>query len=166
MTAPMLTQASELVIMRLVHIALWSKPLPDTPISPGPPMLGRDSHLTRRSSPVVSAQQRTSGSSSSIHNNAKKPNPSSPATTNPATVAGAAITSRRSATARLLTAANQITNVAGRKKKPSDESVETLATNDSSPTPISSPPRTPGFRTLEAMSASRYGVRNSRARAR
>ena len=147
-TAPILTPASDLVIMLLVHVDR-SPPLNGpTLILPWLPTLGRDSHLECPSSPRVSTQQRTSGSSSCIHNAAKKPKPTMAATNSPATVAGAAVISSRSATVRLLTAANQIPNVAVRKTNRSDERVEKLATNDSRPTPKSSPPRTPGSRTL------------------
>ncbi len=164
-TAPILTPAPDLVIVLLVHIDR-SPPLNrPTLILPWPPTLGLDSHLECPSSPRVSTQQRTSGSSSCIHNRAKKPKPTIAAINSPATVAGATVTSRRPAAVRLLTAANQIPNVAGRKTKRSDERVEKLATNDSRPTPKSSPPRTPGSRTLEAISASTYGERKSRAKA-
>ncbi len=165
-TAPVLTPASDLVIMLLVHVDR-SPPLNGpTLILPWLPTLGLDSHLECPSSPRVSTQQRTSESSYCIHNAVKRPKPTIAAINNPATVAGAAVISSRSATVRLLTAANQIPNVAGRKTKKSDENVEKLATNDNRPTAKSSPPRTPGSRTLEAMSVSTYGEMKTRAKAR
>ena len=162
-TAPILIAASELVMMPRMHVDCSPPVRGPTLMVPCPPTLGRDSHLEYPSVPRVSTQQRTSESWLFIQSSAKKPKPTIAAINSPAKVAGATVASRRPATVRLLTAANQITNVAGRKTKKSDEKVEKLATNDSRPTPKSSPPRTPGSRTLEAMSASVYGERKSRA---
>ena len=161
-TAPMLIAASELVMTPLMHLDR-SPPMAPTLTLPWTLTLGRDSQLECPSGPRVSTQQRTSESWFCIHNREKKPKPTIATINIPATVAGATVANGRRATVRLLIAANQITNVAGRKTKKSDERVEKLATNDSRPTPKSSPPRTPGSRTLEAMSASTYGERKSRA---
>ena len=161
-TAPMLIAASELLMMPLMHVDRSPPVRGPTLMVPCSPTLGRDSHVEYPSGPRVSTQQRTSGSWLCIHNREKKPNPTIAAINSPATVAGATVANGRLATVRLLTAANQITNVAGRKMKAINEKVEKLPTNDSRPTPRSSPPRTPGSRTLEATSASTYGERRSR----
>ena len=152
-TAPTLIAASELVMTPLMHVDRSPPVRGPTLMVPCPPTLGRDSHVECPSGPWVSTQQRTSESWLCIHNREKKPNPTIAAINSPATVAGATVANGRLATIRLLTAANQITNVAGRKKKAINEKVEKLPTNDSRPTPRSSPPRTPGSRTLEATSA-------------
>ena len=164
-TAPMLIAASELVMMPLMHVDRSPPVRGPTLMVPCSPTLGRDSHVECPSGPWVSTQQRTSESWLCIHNREKKPNPIIAAINSPATVAGATVANGRLATVRLLTAANQIANVAGRKMKAINEKVEKLPTNDSRPTPRSSPPRTPGSRTLEATSASTYGESRSRAHA-
>ena len=164
-TAPILIAASELVMMPLMHVDRSPPFRGPTLMVPCPPTLGRDSHLEYPSGPRVSTQQRTSWSWFCIHNREKKPNPTIAAINSPATVAGVTVANGRLATVRLLTAANQITNVAGRKMKAIDEKVEKLPTNDSRPTPRSSPPRTPGFRTVDAMTPSAYGERRSRVEA-
>ena len=129
-TAPILIAASELVMMPRMHVDCSPPVRGPTLMVPCPPTLGRDSHLEYPSVPRVSTQQRTSESWLFIQSSAKKPKPTIAAINSPATVAGATVASRRPATVRLLTAANQITNVAGRKTKKSDEKVEKLATND------------------------------------
>ena len=148
---PTLIAASELVMTPLMHVDRSPPFSGPTLMVPCSPTLGRDSHQECPPGPRVSTQQRTSESWFCIHNREKKPNPTIAANNNPATVAGVAVANGRPATVRLLTAANQITNVAGRKMKAINEKVEKLATKDNRPTPRSSPPRTPGFRTVDAM---------------
>ena len=165
-TAPIPIAASELVMMPLMHFDRSPPVMGPTLMGPCPPTLGRDSHLEYPSGPRVSTQQRTSGSWLCIHNREKKPNPTIAVINSPAT--GGRCHSRRRAPRDSQTSdSGEPNNVCRRQKdeKAIDEKVEKLPTNDSRPTPRSSPPRTPGSRTPEATSASTYGESRSRAHA-
>ena len=121
----------------------------------GPPTLGVDSHRDPPSGLCTNTQHL--GCVSWTPNRAKKPNPVVAAMSSPTSAVGAPVASFRSAAVRLLTAANQITKVAGSSATVTSENDEKLAANDSTPTASSRPPRTPGAWTLAAMKASRYG---------
>ena len=131
MDAPMPMAASVLVMMSLVHMEC-------------PP-----------SGPEDKTQQRAS--SSSIPQRAKKPSPTVAAMSRPTAAAGTEVTSGRPDAAMLLPAANQSTNVAGRRTMVTSDRVEKLARNERRPRAARRPPRTPRSRALDAMRASRYG---------
>ena len=158
---PRLWPASVFVMMSLTQVPF---PLPlrvTTWASPCLATSGTASHTYRPSALRDDSQHLVSGSPSQI--STKKLRPTVAATRTPAAAANAVAGNGRTAAERLLAAANQIANVAGRKiRVTGDTSTEKLAANESRPKTARNAPRDPGLLTCDAIKTSTYGAAHVR----
>ncbi len=146
-TAPVPMAASTSVMVSLVQNVCATTDLP---------VLSPETRSIFPSEPSDNTQH--CRSSSWTPKRATKPSPTVPAMSRPTTAAGRAVVRRRVEAAKLLSAANHSTNVAGSRARVTSERSDKLASSERTPTATRRPPRTPLFLDLDARRASRYGA--------